>query len=322
MNEILNRRKFINRSSAFALGGAMAGSAFSARGFAAPAAAAAGGDLLKGACIGVFPRDIPVMERFLMAKAAGFMGIEPNTIKTPEEVAEYKTASETTGVKILSIMNSDHWNFPLSDDDPEVVKKSVDCIKTSMQNANELGADTILLVPGVVNAQVGYDQVYERSQVEIKKLLPLAEELNVVIGIENVGNRFLMSPLEFAQYVDDFNSPYVGAYFDVGNVARNGFPHDWIRILGKRLVKLHIKAFQPGREHPLFDPESRNTPGINWPGVRKALSDAGYKGWVTAEVGSGDAAYLKELSARIDKIFAGENPVPAEEQEAPPARRG
>lgn len=319
MNERIDRRDFLQRSSAFAVGGALAGSAFSsASSFAA--AAAPGDGLLKGACIGVFPRDIPVMERFELAKAAGFAGIEPNTIKTPEEVAEYKKASEATGVKILSIMNSDHWNFPLTDDDPEVVKKSVDCVKTSLQNAKELGADTILLVPGVVTAQVGYDQVYKRSQVEIKKLLPLAKELNVVIGIENVGNRFLMSPLEFAQYVDDFDSPYVKAYFDVGNVARNGFPHDWIRILGKRLVKIHIKAFQPGREHPLFDPENRRTEGINWPGVRKALSDVGYSGWVTSEVGSGDLAYLKELSARVDKIFNGENPVPADEQLKPAAR--
>ncbi len=313
MSEQMDRRNFLHRSSAIALGGALAGSGFSAAGKFASAAVDAGGGLIKGACIGVLPRDVSVMEKFQMAKAAGFKGIEPNTIRTPEEVEEYRKAAEATGLKIHSIMNSDHWNFPLSDDDPEVVKKSVDCVKLSMQNAKELGADAILLVPGVVTSQVGYGKVYERSQAEVKKLIPLAEELKVVIAIENVGNRFLMSPLEMAQYIDDFNSPWVQGYFDVGNVVRNGFPPDWIRTLGKRLKKIHIKRFEPGREQPLFEPENRRTEGIDWPDVRKAISDIGYSGWVTAEVGSGDAAYLKELSARMDKIFAGEIPNAPEE---------
>ena len=308
MNERIDRRNFLQRSSAFVLGGALAGSGFSAATSYA-SAAAAGGDLLKGACIGVFPREIPIIKKFEMAKAAGFIGVEPNTIKTAEEVAEYKKASEATGVKIFSIMNSDHWEFPLTDDDPEVVKKSVDCVKTSMQNAKALGADSILLVPGIVTAQVGYGEVYKRSQETIKKeLLPMARELKIVIAIENVGNRFLMSPLEFAQYVDDFDCPYVKAYFDVGNVTRNGFPPDWIRTLGNRLAKVHIKKFESGREYPAFDPKDRRTEGIDWPDVRKALSDVGYKGWVTAEVRNGDEAYLKDLSARMDMIFDGKIP--------------
>lgn len=309
MSEVINRRNFLYRSSAIAMGGALAGSGFSGSGRFA-AAADTGDDLIKGACIGVFPRDITVMEKFRMAKDAGFVGIEPNTIKTPEEVAEYKKASEETGVKIHSIMNSDHWRFSLTDNDPEVVKQSVEGIKTSMRNAKELGADAILLVPGIVTAQVGYGKVYERSQETIKKeLLPMARELEIIIAIENVGNRFLMSPLEFAQYVDDFDCPYVKAYFDVGNVVRNGFPPDWIRTLGDRLVKIHIKRFESGRELAEFDPTDRRTEGIDWPDVRKAISDIGYKGWVTAEVRNGDAAYLKDLSARMDRIFAGQNPV-------------
>jgi len=317
MSEQINRRDFICRSSAVAIGGSLAGAGI--LNTACSVAAEGKGGLLKGACIGVFPRDVSVMERFKMAQEAGFLGIEPNTIKTPEEVEEYRKASKATGVKIHSIMNSDHWEFPLSDDDPEVVAKSVECVKTSLQNAKDLGADAILLVPGVVTSKVGYGKVYERSQEEIKKLLPMAEELKVIIAIENVGNRFLMSPLEFAKYVDDFNSPWVKAYFDVGNVVRNGFPPDWIRTLGDRLVKVHIKRFEPGREYPAFDPEDRRTEGIDWADVRQALNDVGYKGWVSAEVRGGDLAYLKELSGRIDKIFAGENPVPPEETAKPNA---
>lgn len=311
MNQFISRRNFLQKSSALAIGSTLAGAGLVNSGCSA--APEEGAELIKAACIGVFPRDISVMERFQIAARAGFAGIEPNTIKTPEEVEEYRKASEATGIKIHSIMNSDHWRYSLTDDDPEVVKQSVDCIKTSMRNAKELGADAILLVPGIVTPQVRYVEVYERSQKQIRDLLPLAEELNVVIAIENVGNRFLLSPLEFAQYIDDFSSPWVQAYFDVGNVTSYGFPQDWIRTLGKRLYKLHVKKFEPGRTHAAFDPEDRRTQGIDWADVRLALDEVGYSGWVSAEVRGGDEAHIKEISARMDKIFAGENPVPPEE---------
>ena len=302
----VNRREFILKSTSFAVGGALLGSA-ALRPSVAASVAAPGG-LMKGACIGVLPKQMTVLEKFEAAKRAGFDGVEPNTIKSPEELQQYKEAAEKSGLKITSIMNSDHWNFPLSDNDPEVVKKSLECMETSMHNARDLGADCVLLVPGVVTAEVGYAEVYKRSQAQIKTLLPLAEKLKVYIGIEDVGNRFLLSPLEFARYVDDFKSPWVRAYFDIGNIVSSGYPQDWIRILGQRIVRIHIKRMEPGTEQPKFDPKDRRAQGINWPDVRKAMSDVGYSGWVTAEVRSGDEAYLKELSTRLDKIFAGENP--------------
>ena len=301
----------MQKSSALALGSTLVGSGLVNSG--CNAAPEGGAELIKGACIGVLPRDISVMERFQMAAKAGFKGVEPNTLKTPEEVEEYRAAAEATGLKIISIMNSDHWRYSLTDNDPEVVQQSVAGIKTSLQNAKDLGADTVLLVPGIVTAQVRYAQVYERSQKEIRELLPMAEELGVVIGIENVGNRFLLSPLEFAQYVDDFDSPYVKAYFDVGNVTSYGFPQDWIRTLGDRLVKVHVKKFEPGREHQPFDPEDRRTQGIDWPDVRQALEEVSYNGWMTAEVRGGDQAQINEISARMDKIAAGEEPIPEDE---------
>lgn len=307
MAEPLNRRQFFQHSSSMALGGMVLG-----MGPVRSAAASitdSGGPLKKAACIGVLPREWSVLDRFKLAKEAGFGAIEPNTLETPEEVAEYKEASETTGVGIHSIMNSGHWRNPLTDNDPEVVKQCIEGIKTSMRNARELGADAVLLVPGIVTAQVQYGDVYKRSQEEIRKLLPLAKELNVVIAVENVGNRFLLSPLEFARYVDEFESPYVRAYFDIGNVTSIGFPQDWIRTLGKRLMKVHIKRFEPGTDTPAFDPNDRRTRGIDWLDVRKALSDVGYTGWITAEVRSGDPSYVKEVSARMDKFFSGENPV-------------
>lgn len=302
MTVTVNRREFLLKTPSIAMSGALLSTA-------APTPGVAAAGLRKGACIGVMPEGMTVLQKFEVAKRAGFEGIEPNTLNTPGEVLQFKEASEKTGIKILSIMNSDHWKYPLSDNDPEVVKKSISGMQTSLRNAHELGADAVLLVPGVVVADVRYADVYKRSQERIKELLPLARELRVVIAVENVGNRFLLSPLEFARYVDEFKSPWVRAYFDIGNIVSNGYPQDWIRTLGSRLAKVHIKRFEPGTDHAKFDPKDRRTLGIHWPEVRRALTEVGYTGWVTAEVRSGDENYVKEVSARLDRIFAGQDPV-------------
>ncbi len=299
----MDRREFLRSSAFAACGGALLD------GKARMAAAQATGGLRKAVCIGVLPRNIPLPQRFELARKAGFEGVEPNTLDTPEEAKQYKEAAQSAGLKIHSIMNSGHWKYPLTDNDPEVVKMCVDGIKTSMQNAHELGADAVLLVPGIVTAEVRYVDVYRRSQDQIRKLIPLAQQLGVVIAIENVGNRFLLSPLEFVRYIDEFESPYVRAYFDIGNIVSNGYPQDWIRTIGKRLVKVHIKRFEPGTDHAKFDPADRRTQGINWPDVRKAIAEVGYSGWITAEVKTGDEAYLQELSARMDKFLEGGSPI-------------
>ena len=298
MNKIA-RRHFLTTSTSAAVGTAL---------FGALNTAAAPGSLKKAACIDVLPKSLSILERLKLAKAAGFEGVEPNTITSPDEVQEFKEASRSTGVKIHSIMNSDHWRYPLTDSDPEVVKKCIEGIKTSMRNAHELGADAVLLVPGIVVPDVRYVDVYKRSQKQIRELMPLAKELKVVIAIENVGNRFLLSPLEFVRYIDEFESPYVKAYFDIGNLGSSGFPQDWIRTIGNRLVKVHIKRFEPGVDHPKFDPKDRRTQGIDWPDVRRALSEIAYGGWVSAEVRSGDENYIREVSLRMDRIFGGESP--------------
>jgi len=303
MNTGVNRREFLLRASSIAIGGALLRAAAMGR----PDVTASG--IKKGACIGVLPKEMTVLQKFEVAKRAGFEGVEPNTLNSADEVKQYKEAAENTGVKITSIMNSDHWKYPLSDNDPEVVKKCIDGLKTSMHNAHDLGAGAVLLVPGVVMADVRYADVYKRSQDQIRKLLPLAKELKVIIAIENVGNRFLLSPLEMARYVDEFKSRWVRSYFDIGNVVSTGYPQDWIRTLGKRVCRVHIKRFEPGTDHPKFDPKDRRTQGIDWPDVRKALTEVGYSGWVTAEVKSGDENYLREVSARMDRIFSGQNPV-------------
>jgi L-ribulose-5-phosphate 3-epimerase len=296
----MNRRQFISSSAA----GLATLSALHAE-----QQGSAQAKMKKAACIGVFPKEASVLEKFEIAKRAGFEGIEPNTLTSAAEVEEYKQAVAKTGVRVHSIMNSDHWKYPLSDNDPEVVKKCVDGIKTSLHNARDLGADTVLLVPGIVTPDVRYSQVYERSQKQIRDLLSLAKDLRVVIAIENVGNRFLMSPMEFARYVKEFNSPWVRNYFDIGNLGANGYPQDWIRTIGDQLSKVHIKKFEPGTDYPKFDPNDRRTQGIDWQAVRAALADVRYSGWISAEVKSGDEAYVTEVSRRMDKFIAGESPV-------------
>lgn len=311
MSDFVNRRQFLKKSFSGALGAAILGSSVLKNGeklSAAPMQKQFSGNLKKAFCMGVLPRKLSVLERFELAKKVGVEGIEANTIRSAEQVQEYKEASQSTGVMIHSIMNSDHWRYSLTDNDPDVVKRSMEGMKTSMHNAHDLGADAVLLVPGIVTGEVRYIDVYNRSQSRIKELLPLAKELNVIIAIENVGNRFLLSPLEYIRYIDEIDSPYLQGYFDVGNIVSSGYPQDWIRTFGKRLVKVHIKRFEPGREHPEYDPKDRRTEGINWPDVRLALSEVGYNGWITAEVRGGDEEQIMEISRRMDKIFAGESP--------------
>src|SRR5581483_2653615 len=154
--------------------------------------------------------------------------------------------------------------------------KSMDGMRTSLRNAKLWGADTVLLVPAVVNPQTSYRDAYERSQKQIRTLIPLAGELGVIIGIEEVWNKFLLSPLEFARYIDEFESPWIRAYFDVGNVAINSYPQDWIRILGKRIVKLHFKDFAFKKRVAEFTNLGEGE--IDFKAVHDALADIGYTG--------------------------------------------
>jgi L-ribulose-5-phosphate 3-epimerase len=162
----------------------------------------------------------------------------------------------------------------------------------------------------VVNAKTSYQEAYTRSQKVIReRILPLAQELQVMIGVEEVWNKFLLSPLEFAHYVDEFQSPWLRMYFDVGNVVLFGYPQDWIRTLGKQIVKIHLKDFSLDRAIGKFYWKNLGEGDIDWPEVRKALDEISYNGYVTPEIASGDATYLKDVSGRIDRFLAGQKPV-------------
>src|SRR5690348_12028241 len=258
----------------------------------------------------MLPSQLSIVDRFQLARDTGFEQTEIGTTDDDRQAEEMLAASKKTGIRIHSVMNRDHWRYPLSSRDPEVVAKSVAGMKTSFRNASLWGADTVLLVPAVVNAETSYRDAWDRSQTEIRKLIPLAEELKVIIAVEEVWNKFLLSPLEFARYVDQFQSPWVRAYFDVGNVVISGYPQDWIRTLGKRIVKLHLKDFtfhqDPAIKRRVADFVMLREGEIDWKEVYRALAEIGYRGSATVELPAGDKAYLEDVSRRVDLIFNGQ----------------
>jgi L-ribulose-5-phosphate 3-epimerase len=274
-----------------------------------PVQTAAAG-IRKSTLISMLPRAMSYAERFALAKQCGFEAVEMQTVTKDEEAAEIRDAARQAGLRIHSVMNSDHWRLPLSSSDPAVVSGSVKGMETSLRNAVLWGADTVLLVPAVVDATTSYQDAWTRSQRVIReRLLPMARDMKVTIAVEEVWNKFLLSPLEFARYVDDFASPYLKAYFDVGNVVLYAFPQDWIRTLGARIVKVHLKDFNFDRRNGRFTWKNIGEGDIDWPEVRRALVDIKYAGYVTTELSGGDAAYLKDVSARVDRFLAGEKPV-------------
>jgi hexulose-6-phosphate isomerase len=251
----------------------------------------------------MLPGGMSVAERFQLARDAGFEAMECATEPNQSRAEEILAASKKTGIPVHSVMNSAHWKYPLSSADDSVVRTSMEGMETSLRNAKLWGADAVLLVPAVVNPETGYGDAWKRSQQQIRKLIPLAKELGVVIAVEEVWNKFLLSPLEFARYVDEFDSPWVKAYFDVGNIVLYGYPQDWIRTLGARIVKLHFKDFRFKDRNAEF--VNLGEGEIDWRAVYAALSEIGFKGTATVELRGGDREYLTDVSRRVDRILTG-----------------
>jgi hexulose-6-phosphate isomerase len=247
-----------------------------------------------------------VAEKMKAVKEAGFEGAEMNSHMDQEEVLR---ARDEAGLIIPSVCGAHHWDKPLSHPDPKVREDGLEALKQTLRDAKRYGASSVLLVPAVVNKEVNYADAYTRSQAEIRKAVPLAEELGVKIAIENVWNQFLLSPLEAARYVDEFNSPAVGWHFDVGNIINYGWPEQWVRILGKRIQKLHIKEFSRKRRDKEglwkgFDVALMEGDD-DWPSVMKALDEIGYSGWAMTEQGGGDTPEgLRDLATRLGKILS------------------
>lgn len=269
-----------------------------AAGFAAANASAAEGKIERAILISMLPEDLSYLDRFKLAVDIGFRSMEAWTVEDDAEAERVKDAADQAGLRIHSVMNMSHWRDPLSSPDPAQVEACVRGIRASMRQARLYGADTVLLVPAVVRADTTYEQAWERSQQQIRKLIPEAEANGVIIAIENVWNKFLLTPRDFARYIDEFNHPLVKAYFDVGNIVHYGVPEHWIRAAGERIVKVHLKDYS--RQKGFVNLGEGD---VNWPDVRKAFAEIGYAGEATVELRGGDREYLADVGRRVDRLL-------------------
>jgi hexulose-6-phosphate isomerase len=297
-----SRREFLKSSLTAVCSAGLSGGTLAELLTAMPARAA-NPSLKKGLVLSMVPSKLSQADRFKIVRDAGFEVVQAPTTSDERAAEEIKKAADAVNIRIDSVMNMDHWQYPLSSSDPAVVEKSLAGMRTSLHNAKLWGSDVVLLVPAVVNPQTSYRDAWTRSQKEIRKLLPLAEELKVVIGIEEVWNKFLLSPLEMTSYVNEFQSPWVKTWFDVGNVLLYGYPQDWIRTLGKSIVKVHVKDFK--RKQDGYAWVNLGDGDVDWSAVREAFADIGYSGSVIAELAGGDEAYLRDVSARMDRLLLG-----------------
>ena len=238
-------------------------------------------------------------DKFQVVKDCGYDGVEldsPNPWKTEEVLA----AKEATGLRIHGTIDSIHWRKTLSDPDPKVRAEGLVGLETALRDSKAYGGTTALLVPGVVRKHISYEDVYKRSQIEIRKALPLAKELGVKIAIENVWNGFLLSPLEIRRYIDEFESPWIGAYLDIGNMRKFGWPEHWIEILGPRILKVDIKGYSLKKRFNVGILEG----DVDWKDAVAALKKVGYSGWITAEVRGGKKERLAAIAKDLDAILA------------------
>lgn len=247
------------------------------------------------------------------AKSAGFESIEFNMAEDgvlgfeaqEKEVRQIAEAAQRIGVELSSLSTGLGWRYPLTHPDESTRERGLQAVRKQLQIANWLGVDAILVVPGLVNEDTPYDEAYYRAREALRQLLPDAERWGVKIGVENVWNKFLLSPLEMRQFIDELGSPYLGAYFDAGNVLVMGYPEHWIRILGRRIFRVHVKDFKThiGNISAFCNPLQGNVP---WNKVNEALVEVGYDSYITAEV-EGYPSYpelgLKHIAESLRAVF-------------------
>jgi hexulose-6-phosphate isomerase len=244
-------------------------------------------------------KPLSIEARLAIAKNSGFESVEPDTIFSTKQLKEYATASEKLDFPIDGIVCSTHWGSPLTDPDPDVYNKTIKGMRTSMENCKELGGDMVLLVPAVVNPKVRYIEAYERAVERTKILAEDAERMDLTIGIENVWNKFLLSPLEAKQFIEDIGSKRVQFWFDVGNVVQFGYPEDWIRTLGDQICRVDVKDFK--RETNKFVPLMKGS--VDWRAVMKAFDEIKYEGVFAAEVSGGNQQYLTDMVSKPMDTF-------------------
>lgn len=260
---------------------------------------------------------LPVAEAMAQAKALGFDAIEPCIASsgaltheaTQAQCEEIVAKAGELGIEIASVASGESWTCSPTDDDPAVRGRIIEFTKKALQVAKWLGADAYLFVPGAVDVffledspVVPYDVCYERARQAVEQILPTAERLGITIGIENVWNKFLLSPLEMRDFIDSFGSKAVGSYFDAGNVLLTGYPEHWIRILGDRIVRVHVKDFSKsiGTAEGFVDMLEGD---VDFQAVRTALAEVGYDGYVTAEMLPYQPGRPEKTAEAMKKLF-------------------
>ena len=260
---------------------------------------------------------LPIADAMKQAAQLGFDGIElciasqgVLTQKTTQAECEtFCAEAKKNGLEISGVASGESWGRSPTSNDPEVRQSIIDFTKKALQITKWLGTDAYLFVPGAVDVfflpdeeVVPYDVCYQRATDSIFQIAPTAEKLGVSIAVENVWNKFLLSPLEMRSFIDQFHSRNVGAYFDVGNVLLTGYPEQWIRILGSRIKRIHIKDFKNsiGTEDGFVDLLEGD---VDFEAIKKALTEINYDGYMTAEM----IPYLPDrpnkTAAAMKKIF-------------------
>ncbi|NOT29996.1 MAG: sugar phosphate isomerase/epimerase [Planctomycetes bacterium] len=313
----IDRRRVLSLSTLALSTGASIGALASALGACRSATAQAatavrrtGGrrKLKKALGIGMIGAGETLMDKFKLARDCGFAGIEmdgPSSHRHEDVLA----ARDASGLAIPSVVDSVHWAHSLGDPDAAVRAQGRAGLEGALRDAHAYGAKSVLLVPAVVDKNRPYDAAWTHSIAEIRATVPLARELGVQIAVENVWNNFVLSPMEANRYLDEIGSDWVGWHLDLGNLLIYGWPEQWTRILGARVFQLHIKEFSRKK----MDEEGRwDGFGVelgegdnDWPAIMRALDDIAYDGWAIAEVGGGDEARLRDVSARMDRCFVG-----------------
>ena len=306
MAESLGRRQFIRTASA-----ACVTTAVGMKGLAAmPLQASTGehrGKIYKSVKFGMVGGKLSIQRKFELLKELGYDGVELNSPGGGNK-KQALAASKAVGLPIHGVVDSIHWGTRLSDPRPEVREKGRAGLETAVRDTHLVGGTSVLLVPGRVanKEKENQEQVWERSIEQISKVLPLCSRLGIHILIENVWNGFCyvhggpdnQTADKLAEYLDAINSPWVGSYFDIGNHQKYGKPADWIRTLGRRIVKLDVKGW--GKKNGFCKIGDGD---VDWADVRKALTEIGFSGWATAEVGGGGKERLKEIAERMDRAL-------------------
>jgi hexulose-6-phosphate isomerase len=265
------------------------------------------GRIWKSIKFGMFNEPISLAEKFRVLKDLGYDGVELNS-PGGENKKEALEASRAVGLPIHGVVDSIHWGTRLSDPEPAVREKAVQGLLTAIEETRYVGGTAVLLVPGKVGdpERESQEHVWERSIAGIRKALPAAARLGIHILIENVWNGFCyvhdgpdnQTADELARYIDAIASPWVGAYFDIGNHQKYGKPAAWIRTLGRRIVKLDVKDWGTKSGFSKIGEGD-----VDWPEVRKALGEIGFTGWSTAEVEGGDRNRMREIAAQMDRVL-------------------